>query len=62
MTFSFFFLQINNYVDSLATKYEGFVTSISIGKSYEDRDMKLLRISKAGPGRPNIFIEAGKAY
>jgi hypothetical protein len=44
----------------LATKYKGFVTSISIGKSYEDRDMKLLRISKAGPGKPNIFIEAGK--
>jgi hypothetical protein len=44
----------------LATKYQGFVTSISIGKSYEDRDMKLLRISKAGPGKPNIFIEAGK--
>merc|ERR1712051_1132226 len=32
---------------------------INIGKSYEGRDMKVLAITKAGAGAPNIWLEAG---
>ena len=36
-----------------------FASVINIGKSYEGRDMKVLAITKAGPGKPNIWLEAG---
>jgi len=36
-----------------------FANVINIGKSYEGRDMNVLAITKAGPGKPNIWIEAG---
>merc|ERR1711971_1235993 len=32
---------------------------INIGQSYEGRDMNVLAITKAGPGAPNIWLEAG---
>jgi len=36
-----------------------FVKVVNIGKSHEGRDMKVLQITKAGEGKPNIWIEAG---
>ena len=32
---------------------------MSIGESYEGRDMKVIEIRKAGVGKPNVWIEAG---
>ena len=32
---------------------------MSIGQSYENRDMRVIQISKAGSGAPHVFIEAG---
>ena len=49
---------MNEYIDNLATQYN-YVKTVSIGKSYEKRDMRVIQISKAGFGAPNIFIEAG---
>jgi murein tripeptide amidase MpaA len=47
-------------MDQLAARYP-FVTTVSIGKSFDGRDMKVIQILKAGPGKPNIWIEAGSA-
>ena len=49
---------MNEYIDNLATQFN-YVNTVSIGKSYEKRDMRVIQISKAGSGAPNIFIEAG---
>ena len=35
------------------------MSTVSIGKSHEGRDMRVLQITKAGPGKPNVWIEAG---
>ena len=43
----------------LASKYP-FIKSVSIGKSVEGRDMRVIEIRKAGPGKPIVWIEAGK--
>ncbi len=51
--------QIRTYMTKLATKYP-FVRSISIGKTVEGRDMMVIEIRKAGPGKPIVWIEAGK--
>jgi len=50
--------ELNNYIDTLASKF-GYVNSVTVGQTYEGRDMKILQISRAGSGAPNIFIEAG---
>ena len=49
---------MNAYIDGLAEQND-FVNTVSIGKSHEGRDMRVLQITKAGPGAPNVFIEAG---
>jgi len=49
---------LNQFLDALAKKYE-FADVINIGKSYEGRDMNVLAITKAGPGAPNVWLEAG---
>ncbi len=43
----------------LADKYS-FVKIISIGKTVEGRNMSVIEIRKAGPGKPIVWIEAGK--
>jgi hypothetical protein len=60
LTFEFHLLsiQLNAYVDQLANEYP-FVQSVSIGKSYQNRDMRIAQITKAGPGKQNVWIEAG---
>ena len=35
------------------------VQSLSLGKSYEGRIQKLIRIDEAGDGKPNIYIQCG---
>ena len=52
------FSQINEYVDQLAVQHE-FVETVSMGKTYENRDMRVLQILKAGEGKANVFFEAG---
>ena len=49
---------INDFIDSqdCAKKW---VKTISIGKTYEGRDMRVIEINKAGPNAPIAWIEAG---
>ncbi|TRY74919.1 hypothetical protein TCAL_04987 [Tigriopus californicus] len=49
---------IVEFMEELANDYE-FVNVVSIGKSYEGQDMKVIQITKAGDGAPNVWIEAG---
>merc|ERR1712227_43072 len=49
---------LNSFIQSLADANE-FARIISIGQSYEGRDMKVLAIKKAGPGAPNVWLESG---
>ena len=49
---------INDFLDEIAATYE-YVDVVSIGNTYEGRDTKALQITKAGPGKPNIYIEGG---
>merc|ERR1712058_111608 len=49
---------LNEFIESLADAND-FASIIDIGKSYEGRDMKVLAITKAGAGAPNVFLEAG---
>lgn len=49
---------INEFIDELASEYE-FVNTVSIGKTEEGRDLRVIQIAKAGAGKPNVFIDAG---
>merc|ERR1711970_1474356 len=49
---------LNEFIESLADAND-FASIIPIGQSYEGRDMKVLAITKAGPGAPSIWLEAG---
>jgi len=49
---------LNAFIQGLADAND-FASIINIGQSYEGRDMSVLAITKAGPGKPNVFIEAG---
>lgn len=54
---------INNYMDYLKEQYPERVEIISVGRSYEGRDMKAIRIKNNAPvsgnSKPLIFIDAG---
>jgi len=49
---------LNTFIQGIADAND-WASIIDIGQSYEGRDMKVLAITKAGPGAPNVFIEAG---
>merc|ERR1711963_1323479 len=49
---------LNEFIAALADAND-FARIIPIGKSLEGRDMNVLAIEKAGPGAPNIWLEAG---
>jgi len=49
---------LNQFLEALAEAND-FADVISIGQSYEGRDMKVLAVTKAGPGAPNVWLEAG---
>merc|ERR1719376_2034681 len=49
---------LNEFIESIADAND-FASIIPIGQSYEGRDMKVLAITKAGPGAPSVFLESG---
>ena len=49
---------LNTWIQGIADAYD-WASIIDIGQSYEGRDMKVLAMTKAGPGAPNVWIEAG---
>jgi len=49
---------LNAFIQELADANE-WANIINIGQSYEGREMKVLAITKAGAGAPNIWLEAG---
>jgi len=49
---------LNQFLDALAGAND-WANVINIGKSYEGRDMNVLAITKAGPGAPSVWLEAG---
>lgn len=52
------FEEIYAWLDDLVAAYPDIVTMINIGKSYEGRNIKGIKISH-GPGKRNIFLEGG---
>ena len=50
--------QINDYLDSLDCAKK-WIKTVSIGKTYEGRNMRVIEIKKAGPNAPIAWIEAG---
>ncbi|XP_040572886.1 carboxypeptidase B [Lepeophtheirus salmonis] len=49
---------IYRYLEELEKDNE-FVSVVKYGRTFENRDLKLLRIEKAGSNAPNILVEAG---
>jgi murein tripeptide amidase MpaA len=49
----------NEFIDELAASNSDWVNTVSIGKTVEGRDMRVIQITKAGPGKPNVWMEAG---
>merc|ERR1712215_551040 len=49
---------LNDFIAALADANE-WASIIPIGESYEGRKMNVLAITRAGPGAPNIWLEAG---
>jgi hypothetical protein len=54
--------EINAFLDNAAVHAGDFASVVSIGKSVEGIEMKVLSLIKAGPGAPNVWIEAGKQW
>ena len=50
---------INRFIDELASTNSDFINTVSIGKTVEDRDMRVIQITKAGSDAPIAWIEAG---
>ena len=58
--FFIFRVQINLWMDELADQYDFAETEI-IGKSYEGRDLKIIKLCKGGCGnKPAIWLDGGK--
>ena len=53
---------INNFIDELASTNSDFINTVSIGKTVEGRDMRVIQITKAGSGAPNVWVDAGKLF
>ena len=49
---------INEFMEELASSYAN-VSTVSIGTTYEGRDMRLIQVTRAGLDAPNIWVEAG---
>ncbi|XP_043288590.1 carboxypeptidase B-like isoform X1 [Venturia canescens] len=50
---------IHGYLDYLEQTFPDLCSVVSIGKSFEGRPLKVLRISKGEPGVPAIWIDGG---
>jgi hypothetical protein len=46
-------------MNDLAATFPDLVTVTSQGKSYEDRDILMMKISTGGTGKHAIFIDGG---
>ena len=53
---------INNFIDELASTNSDFINTVSIGKTVEGRDMRVIQITKAGSGAPNVWVDAGNLF
>jgi len=51
---------IHAYLDYLAATYPQNVTLTTIGQSVQGRPLKVLKFSSGQPGRPAIWVDAGK--
>merc|ERR1712241_983809 len=47
------------FIQGLADTNADWARIINVGQTYEGRDMNVLAIEKAGPGAPNVWLEAG---
>jgi hypothetical protein len=59
------FFKIYAWLDEMAAANPSEVSVEVIGKSFEGRDMKVLKIQKPSPGgdpKMEVFIEASKYY
>ena len=50
---------IVSFLHALASN-DPYVNVFSIGQTTEGRDMNVIGITRAGKGRPNVYIEAGE--
>jgi len=50
---------INDFIDGLSASNSEWIATKSIGETYEGREMRVIEITKAGPGKPIAWIEAG---
>nr|CAD7259241.1 unnamed protein product [Timema shepardi]CAD7570359.1 unnamed protein product [Timema californicum] len=58
--FTFFIVSdIDSYLDYLANTYTDICQTEIIGKSSQGRDLKLLKVSTGGKGKPAIWIDGG---
>ena len=55
-------LQITEWLKAEAQNHSDIASLISIGKSFEGRDMNVLKISKSNDTKPIVFLEASKFY
>jgi len=51
--------EIYDWVDTLVATYPDRVSTVSIGSSFEKREMKVVKIGKQGENKPGYFIDAG---
>jgi len=49
--------EINTFIDGLDNA--DYIRTASIGSTVENRDMRVIQITKAGSGAPNVWVEAG---
>jgi len=50
---------LTNYIDDLASLDPENMKVVSLGQTFEERDLWMLQISKAGPNAPIVYIEGG---
>ncbi|MPC22834.1 Carboxypeptidase B [Portunus trituberculatus] len=50
---------IIQWLNSLVKDYPDLCTLEDVGKSYEDRAIKLLKVGKGGADKPVVFVESG---
>jgi hypothetical protein len=57
-----FVVKITAFVNEIAAAHPDKVTVSSIGKSHENRDIPLVKISTGGSGKKAIVIDGGKLF
>lgn len=48
-----------NYVNQIAKDYPEIASANILGKSYEGRDIPLVKVTSGGSNKPGIFIDCG---